>query len=55
MAGSLILSITYGINVKPKDDPYIAIAERALSTLNACANTGSYLGKDVDLCSCDVL
>lgn len=45
MAGSLILSITYGINVLPQDDPYIAIAERALTTLNACANAGSYLGE----------
>lgn len=45
MAGAIILSITYGINVKPKDDPYIAIAERALTTMNACANAGSYIGK----------
>lgn len=44
MAGAIILSITYGIHVQPKDDPYIAIAERALTTLNACANAGSYLG-----------
>ena len=45
MAGSLILSVTYGIKVLPKNDPYIELAERALATLNACANTGLYLGK----------
>lgn len=54
MAGSLILSITYGINVQPKDDPYIAIAERALYTLNACANTGTYLGKGIVSNFCNI-
>ena len=45
MAGSTILSVTYGIKVLPKEDPFITIAERALNTLNACANPGSYMGK----------
>ncbi|KAF7789957.1 hypothetical protein EIP86_000905 [Pleurotus ostreatoroseus] len=42
-AGAVIMAITYGIDVLPKDDPYVDIAERALVTLNATCNTGSYL------------
>ena len=49
LAGSVILAITYGINVLPKDDPYVDIAERALATLNATGNTGSYLGKALEV------
>ena len=44
-AGAVIMAIAYGIDVLPKDDPYVDIAERALVTLNATCNTGSYLGK----------
>ena len=44
MAGALILSVTYGINVLPKDDPYIAIAEEALRALSLTGNAGAYLG-----------
>ncbi|KAF7789958.1 hypothetical protein EIP86_000906 [Pleurotus ostreatoroseus] len=42
-AGAVIMAIAYGIDVLPKDDPYVDIAERALVTLNATCNTGSYL------------
>ena len=45
MAGSIILRTGYGIQVQRHNDPYIELAERALATLNACANTGLYLGK----------
>ena len=44
MAGSLILSTTYGIKVQPNDDPYIAIAERGLKAIEASARAGAYLG-----------
>ncbi|CAA7261126.1 unnamed protein product [Cyclocybe aegerita] len=35
MAGETIMSITYGINALPKNDPYIETAERSLRTLDA--------------------
>lgn len=44
MAGSLILAITFGIEVKPKDDPYVLMAEKALQSIAAAGNAGSYLG-----------
>ncbi|KAJ3550195.1 hypothetical protein NM688_g5103 [Phlebia brevispora] len=43
MAGSLILSVMYGIKPSRKDDPYIAAAEEAVVALNQCANAGAYL------------
>jgi hypothetical protein len=43
MAGALILWTSYGIEVQPYDDPYIKIAEQALSGINAAANAGTYL------------
>ena len=43
MAGSLILYISYGMKVKPYNDPYIDIAERATVGLCEAANPGSYL------------
>ncbi|KAJ7625732.1 cytochrome P450 [Roridomyces roridus] len=43
MAGELILSFTYGIDVLPSDDPYITLAEEALHTLVSAAIPGKYL------------
>ncbi|KAJ3530716.1 hypothetical protein NM688_g7671 [Phlebia brevispora] len=43
MAGSLILSVTYGIKPLPKNDPYIATAEEAIHALTQCGNAGAYL------------
>lgn len=45
MTGSTILGITYGIDVKPKDDPFILLAERALHSMAAVGNVGAYMGK----------
>ncbi|KAJ6504475.1 cytochrome P450 [Mycena vulgaris] len=33
MAGEIIMSVAYGINVLPKDDPYVTLAEHALHSL----------------------
>lgn len=44
MAGSIVLSITYGIEVKHKDDPHIVIAEEGVRAMAACGNAGSYIG-----------
>ena len=43
MAGSLILGVAYGIDVQPKDDPYIATAETALHAMSMAGNAGAYL------------
>ena len=44
MGGSVILSATFGIDVKERDDPYVTIAEKALHSLSMTGNAGSYLG-----------
>lgn len=38
MAGSLTLNISYGIDAKPKDDPIIEIAEKAVESVTAIGN-----------------
>ena len=43
MAGSLILGVAYGIDVQPKNDPYIATAETALHAMSMAGNAGAYL------------
>ncbi|KAJ3524602.1 hypothetical protein NM688_g8533 [Phlebia brevispora] len=43
MEGSLILGITYGIQVKPKNDPYIAAAGAAVHGLAVAGNAGAFL------------
>ena len=46
-AASVIMNVTYGITIAPKDDRYIAIAEKALAGMAEAANPGAFL---VDLC-----
>ncbi|KAF5333831.1 hypothetical protein D9758_017428 [Tetrapyrgos nigripes] len=43
MAGTTVLSIAYGIQVQPENDPFIEIAERANHALVCATNSGSYL------------
>ena len=43
MAGAEIMDIAYGIDVAPRDDPYIATAEHAVESISATTNAGSYL------------
>ncbi|KAH9929328.1 cytochrome P450 [Fomitopsis serialis] len=43
MAGSLIIGVAYGLEVQPKDDPYVATAERALHAMAMAGNAGSFL------------
>ena len=44
MTGSQILSIVYGIEVLPRDDPYIAIAERGLHAIEQSVQTAAFIG-----------
>ncbi|KAJ3553127.1 hypothetical protein NM688_g3783 [Phlebia brevispora] len=43
MTGSLIMKLTYGIDVKEKNDPYIQTAENALQTIATAGNAGSQI------------
>ncbi|KAF7369888.1 Cytochrome p450 [Mycena sanguinolenta] len=43
MAGMIILSTTYGINVEPEDDPYIAMSETAMQAMAGTGNRGAFL------------
>lgn len=42
-AGSIILSIAYGLDVQPKDDPFIEYAEKASISLRKVPYVGAYL------------
>ncbi|KAJ7486679.1 cytochrome P450, partial [Mycena latifolia] len=43
MAGMVILSTAYGIDIQPEDDPHIDISEKALHAMACTGNRGSYL------------
>ncbi|KAF8258557.1 cytochrome P450 [Lactarius quietus] len=43
MAGQVILAIAYGIDVHPHDDPYVAIAEKALHAVSLASSMGGGL------------
>ncbi|KAJ6494240.1 cytochrome P450 [Mycena sanguinolenta] len=43
MAGMIILSTAYGIDVESEDDPYIAISEKALQAMVATGIRGAFL------------
>ncbi|KAG6872997.1 hypothetical protein C0992_009179, partial [Termitomyces sp. T32_za158] len=43
MSGEFIMSITYGIEVQIKGDPYITTAEQASHSLTAAAIPGRFL------------
>ncbi|KAF8650224.1 hypothetical protein AX16_005339, partial [Volvariella volvacea WC 439] len=43
MGGEIIMSVTYGIDVQPKDDPYLDYSDRALRHLVTAAIPGAFL------------
>ncbi|OBZ79585.1 O-methylsterigmatocystin oxidoreductase [Grifola frondosa] len=43
MAGLLIMSLSYDIEVLPDGDPYVEMAEAAIQSITATTNAGSYL------------
>ncbi|KAJ7664491.1 cytochrome P450 [Mycena polygramma] len=42
-AGEIIMSVTYGIDVLPSDDPYVTLAHEAAQTLSNAGVPGKYL------------
>ncbi|GJE91858.1 cytochrome P450 [Phanerochaete sordida] len=47
--GKLIMSVTYGIDVKSAEDKYITNAQKALFALTATGNVGTYLVDSIPL------
>jgi hypothetical protein len=43
MAGEVIISVTYGIDVQPIDDPYVALAEEAIKSLSNARVPGRFI------------
>ncbi|KAJ6560597.1 cytochrome P450 [Mycena vulgaris] len=43
MAGEIIMSVAYGIDVQPADDPYVTLAHKAVHTFSITAVPGLYL------------
>ncbi|KAK7044445.1 cytochrome p450 [Favolaschia claudopus] len=43
MAGMIILSTAYGIDILEENDPYVGISEKALQAMATAANPGAYL------------
>lgn len=43
MAGSTILDITYGLDIRTSDDPYLKRAEECLQIIDKAGNPGSFL------------
>ncbi|KAJ7888363.1 cytochrome P450 [Mycena olivaceomarginata] len=43
MAGEIIMSVTYGIDVLPSDDPYVTLAHKAVRTFSIASVPGVYL------------
>ena len=43
MAGSIILSTAYGIEVQPSGDPYVKISEMGLKAMADTGNPGAFL------------
>lgn len=43
MAAETILAIAYGLDVQPKNDPYIATAQRALHTIAIALVPGTFM------------
>jgi hypothetical protein len=43
MGGETIISITYGLEVLPKDDPFITTVERGIRSMTPAAIPGAFL------------
>lgn len=43
MAGEVIVSVAYGIDVQPVDDPYVALGEKASESISIASVPGRFL------------
>ena len=51
MAGSTILDIAYGLDIRTSDDPYLKRAEECLKIIDQAGNPGSFLVDIVPACT----
>jgi hypothetical protein len=51
MAGSTILDIAYGLDIRTSDDPYLKRAEECLGIIDKAGNPGSFLVDIVPACA----
>ncbi|KAJ7476689.1 cytochrome P450 [Mycena latifolia] len=49
MAGEVIMSVAYGIDVLPKNDPYVTLAEHAVQSLAIASVPGTFLVDSIPL------
>jgi hypothetical protein len=49
-AASVIMGVVYGIDVSPKDDRYISVAETALDGMARAANPGAFMVDIIPSC-----
>ena len=52
MAAEIIMRLAYGIEVQPKNDPYVDIADSGIRAIEASTNAGSYLVDSFPACEC---
>jgi hypothetical protein len=50
MAGEIIMSVAYGIDVKPANDPYVIQAEAAVNSLFNALIPGRFLVVSSSIC-----
>ena len=50
--GALIMSLTYGFDIKSHEDRFLAAAERALATLEEATVPGAFLVDTFPVCAC---
>ena len=49
--GALIMSLTYGLDVKSHEDPFLAAAERALAAVEEVTVPGAFLVDTFPICT----
>lgn len=50
--GALIMSLTYGFDIKSHEDPFLTAAERALATIEETTVPGAFLVDLFPICTC---
>lgn len=53
MTGSIILGIMFGMELQPENDPNVILAEKALHSMAAVGNVGSYMGLSLSTITCE--
>jgi len=51
MAGSTILDIAYGLDIRTSDDPYLKRAEECLQIIDKAGNPGSFFVDIIPACN----